>query len=345
MKRKFTDNFPLKIMSVLVGIMVWLIVVNFDNPIDQKNITMQGDRVELLNKAYVDSANMMCMQDDKPEPVRVTITGERKLLSRINSADITLTADLQQAGSLDTDPVMVPITAAVPGIPPGNIKVTPQYLSVRLEEKATQEFVVNVNYGETKPGKGYEVGSQTASPEKVKITGPKSLINKIDKVNATVNVDGETKDVTEEKDLTIIDKNQDPLNARMAYLTIDNSKVLVTTKFWKVRSDIKLKGSYVGEPAEGYQVDSVTTIPDSLSLAGTEEALEKLRQNENTLWIGGESIDISGGKSDIEKKVSLKDILPEDTKLTTGTSEDVWVRVVILPEEAMHIVFLPVKWR
>ena len=331
-KRKLTDNIPLKIMSILVGILIWVLVVNVDNPIDQKNITIQGDNVELLNKAYVDSANMMCMQDDDPDPVRVTITAERKTLSRITASDITVTADLQQAVSLDTDPVMVPITASCPGIAPGNIKVTPQYLSVHLEEKATQEFLVNVNYGDSKPGKGYEVGTQTASPEKVKITGPKSLINKIDKVYATVSVEGKTKDFTEEVNLTITDKNQDALSGRMAYITIDNSKVLVTTKFWKIQTEVKISGEYVGEPAAGYRVDSVTTVPDTISLAGTEQALETLRQNDNTLWIGGESIDISGEKSDIEKKLSLKDVLPEGTKLTSGTSEDVWVKVTILPE-------------
>lgn len=331
-KRKLTDNIPLKIMSILVGILIWILVVNVDNPVDQKNITIQGDNVELLNKAYVDSANMMCLQDDDPDPVRVTITAERKTLSRITAADITVTADLQQAVSLDTDPVMVPITASCPGITPGNIKVTPQYLSVHLEEKATQEFLVNVNYDDSKPGKGYEVGTQTASPEKVKITGPKSLINKIDKVNATVSVEGKTKDFTEEVNLTITDKNQDALSGRMAYLTIDNSKVLVTTKFWKIQTEVKISGEYVGEPADGYQVDSVTTVPDTISLAGTEQALETLRQNDNTLWIGGESIDITGEKGDIEKKLSLKDVLPEGTKLTSGTSEDVWVKITILPE-------------
>ena len=31
------------------------------------------------------------------------------------------------------------------------------------------------------------------------------------------------------------------------------------------------------------------------------------------------------------KAVSLKDVLPEDMKLTSGTSEDVWVKVSILP--------------
>ena len=112
--------------------------------------------------------------------------------------------------------------------------MTPQYLSVRLEEKVTQEFLVNVNYGSSQPGKGYEVGSQTASPEKVKITGPKSLVNKIDKVNATVDVDGRTKDFSEEAELNIIDKNQDSLAGRMAYLTIDNTKAVSYTHLYSV---------------------------------------------------------------------------------------------------------------
>ena len=330
-KKKLTRNLSLKIMSVLIGFLIWFIVVNVDNPVSSKSITIPGDKVELQNTAYVDSANMMCMQDDNPDSIRVTITGERRLLTRITQANITLTADLQQAGSLDTNPVMVPITASCPGISPENIKVTPQYLSVRLEEKVTQEFLVNVNYGSSQPGKGYEVGSQTASPEKVKITGPKSLVNKIDKVNATVDVDGKTKDFTEEAELSIIDKNQDSFAGRMSYITIDNTKVIVTTKFWKIRTGIKIGVDYEGVPADGYQVESVTTVPDTVSVAGTDEALETLKQNENTLWLGGTDIDISGESVDIEKKVSLKDALPEDIRLTSGTSEDVWVKVSILP--------------
>lgn len=330
--RKLTANIPLKIMSILVGILVWLLVVNVDNPIKTRTIIIPGENVEVINKAYVDSDNKMVMQDDNPEPVRVSVTAERKTLARLTASDISVVADLQQAGNLDTKPVMVPITASCSGVSADNIKVTPQYLEVRLEEKASQDFLVNANYGTSTPGKGYEVGSQTASPEKVKITGPKSLINKIDKVNATVNVDGKTKDVTEDVSIQIIDKNQDSLtDGRMAYLTIDNPKVTVTTKFWKIRTGVKLRAGYTGEAAEGYQVDSVTTVPDTISVAGTDEALEKLRLEDNTLWISGDGVDISGEKSDVEKKVSLKDVLPDDTKLTSGASEDVLVRVSILP--------------
>lgn len=330
--RKLTANIPLKIMSILVGILVWLLVVNVDNPIKTRTIIIPGENVEVINKAYVDSDNKMVMQDDNPDPVRVSVNAERKTLARLTASDISVVADLQQAGNLDTKPVMVPITASCSSVSADNIKVTPQYLEVRLEEKASQDFLVNANYGTSTPGKGYEVGAQTASPEKVRITGPKSLINKIDKVNATVNVDGKTKDVTEDVNLQIIDKNQDSLtDGKMAYLTIDNPKVTVTTKFWKIRTGVKLRAGYTGEAADGYQVDSVTTVPDTISIAGTDEALEKLRLEDNTLWISGDGVDISGEKGDMEKKVSLKDVLPEDTKLTSGASEDVLVRVSILP--------------
>ena len=321
--RKLTANIPLKIMSILVGILVWLLVVNVDNPIKTRTIIIPGENV--------DSDNKMVMQDDNPDPVRVSVTAERKTLARLTASDISVVADLQQAGNLDTKPVMVPITASCSSVSADNIKVTPQYLEVRLEEKASQDFLVNANYGTSTPGKGYEVGAQTASPEKVRITGPKSLINKIDKVNATVDVDGRTKDFSEEAELNIIDKNQDSLAGRMAYLTIDNTKVVVTTKFWKIRTGVNIGADYVGVPADGYQVESVTTVPDTVSIAGTDEALETLKQNDNTIWIGGTDIDITGETTDIEKKVSLKDVLPEDVKLTSGTSEDVWVKVSILP--------------
>ena len=77
-KTKLTRNFTLKIMSVFIGFLIWFIVVNVDNPVSSKSITIAGENVELQNTAYVDSANMMCMQDDDPDPIRVTITGEQK---------------------------------------------------------------------------------------------------------------------------------------------------------------------------------------------------------------------------------------------------------------------------
>ncbi len=200
MKEKLMNNILLKILSLMIAFFVWLIVVNADNPIMTKSFVISD--VQLLNEAYIDADGKMCMQDDEQQPIRVTIRAERKILDGISTSDIRAVADLQQAVSLNTDPVMVPITALCDGVSPENIQVSPQNLSLHVEDKDTQEFVVNVTTNNTRPDKAYEVGTLTSSPEKIKITGPISLINKIDKVNAAIDVTDAVQDVTEETDQT-----------------------------------------------------------------------------------------------------------------------------------------------
>ena len=335
-KRKITDNIPLKIMSVAVAVVLWLIVVNIDNPIGTNYYTIND--VELINKEYVESSDTigkMCMPEQNQDSVKIAITASKKIRDKIKVTDISAVADLQQAVSLDTDPVMVPITVtcSVPGVSSNDIKVTPQNLSVNLDEKETQEFVVNVSRGDTKPGKDYEVGSLTANPEKVRITGPKTLVNKIDKVNATIELDGNTQDFTQDVNLTIIDKNQEALSdSEMNSLRIENNaKVVVTARLWKIRQGVGISASYVGTPADGYEVGSVKTVPDTISVAGSTEGLESLAENNNVITIPADSIDISGESQDVEKKISLNNLLPDNVKLTSDSSEYVWVTVNILP--------------
>ena len=281
-KKKITDNLSLKIMSVAVAVVVWLIVVNIDNPVGTNYYTITN--VELINKEYVESSDTigkMCMPEENQDTVRVAITADKKTRDKIRVSDISAVADLQQAVSL------------------------------------------------------------TANPEKVRITGPKSLVNKIDKVNAAIELNGKTQDFTQEVTLSIIDKNQEALSdSEMNSLRIENNaQVIVTAKLWKIRQGVKISAGYVGTPAEGYQAGMIKTVPDTISVAGSTEGLETLAANDNVITIPSESIDISGESSDVEKKISLKDLLPDNVKLTSDSSEDVWVTVSILPEGSREFSF------
>ena len=329
MKKKIGNNLSLKILSLAIAILVWLLVVNINNPISTKSFIVSD--VELLNEAYIDADGKMCMQDEEQVPIRVTIKAQRKILDRISLNDIRAVADLQQAVSLKTDPVMVPITVSCGRISADNIEVSPQNMSLHLEDKDTQEFVVNVNTNNTKPDRGYEIGALTSNPEKIKITGPVSLINKIDKVNASIDVDGAMEDVTQETDVKIIDKNGEEFtDTDMGYLNV--SKVYVTAKLWKVQSNVRISAEYSGTPAAGYQVESIMTTPNVISIAGSEDALASLKEQNNTIWLPGSVADISDRNSDFEEKINISDYLPDGLKLTSDSSEDVFVRVNILPE-------------
>ena len=329
MREKLTNNILLKFLSLVIAFLVWLIVVNADNPIITESFNVTD--VQLLNEAYIDADGKMCMQDEEQAPIRVTIKAERKILDKISAADIRAVADLQQAVSLDTDPVMVPVVASCEGIAQDDIQVYPQNLSLHVEDKSTQEFVVNVTTNNTRPDRGYEVGALTSNPEKLKITGPVSLFNKIDKVNAAVDVADASEDVTAETEVTVIDKNGEAFSdADMSYLNV--SQVYVTARLWKVRSDVKIRAEYSGVPADGYVAESVTTTPNVISVAGSNSALETLEEQNNTIWIPAEAVDISGKSTDHEEKVNVSDYLPEGLKLTADSSEDLFVRVNILPE-------------
>ena len=328
MKKKLGNNLGLKILSFVIAILVWLLVVNINNPIGTKSFVISD--VQLLNEAYIDADGKMCMQDEEQVPIRVTIKAQRKILDKISVNNIRAVADLQQAVSLNTDPVMVPITVLCDHIMQDNIEVSPQNLSLHLEDKDTQEFVVNVTTDNTKPDRGYEIGTLTSNPEKIKITGPTSLINKIDKVNASIDVDGATEDITTEKDVKIIDKNGEEFtDSDMGYLNV--SRVYVTAKLWKVQANVKIKAGYSGSPKSGYQVESVSTTPNVISVAGSEEALAALKDQNNTIIIPDYVADISDRDSDLEEKINISDYLPDGLKLTSDSSEDVFVRVNVLP--------------
>ncbi|MBQ1310603.1 MAG: hypothetical protein IIY55_02055 [Blautia sp.] len=332
MKKRITENLALKIISLMLGVLVWLIVANINDPIISRGFTIQN--VELINEAYIDNTGKVCLRDGDRTPVRVTLTGNSSVLSRLSADDIRVVADLQQAVSLDTDPVMIPLSASCSRIPSSNISVSPQNFSVTLEDKVTNEFLVTVTSGDSKPGKGYEIGSQTAYPEKVQVTGPKSLMKKLDKVIAAVNVGGITEDKTETASLRVVDKNADTLSeTAMSNLRIGNEgKVTVTTRLWRIRTDVGLNAEYSGNPAEGFCVNKITTVPETISVAGTTDALENLRLDGNVLWIPEESIDIEGQKQDVEVKVNISQYLPAGLKLTTGSSDEVIVTVRILPD-------------
>ncbi len=328
MKRKPTDNISLKIMSLAVGIFVWLLVANVDNPIVTKSVTVTD--VEVINSSYIEDNGQMILREETQESIRVTLRGERKTLNRITSSDIHAVADLQQAVSLKTDPVMVPITVTCDKLPSENIEVTPNNLSIHIEDKKTQEFVVNVSVGESSPAKGYEVGTKTSNPEKIKITGPTSLINKIDRVNAVVSVENRTEDMDQETELQIIDRNGDKISdTELSYLNVP--KVSVMIKLWKVRSNVNILAEYSGEPAAGYEVGSISTLPEVVSVAGDTEALESLAEEGNTISIPAEYVDISGMSSDYEQKINLTELLPDGLKLTSDSVEDIFVMVNILP--------------
>ena len=191
-----------------------------------------------------------------------------------------------------------------------------------------------MNTGDTKPEKGYEVGKTETNPDRVTIIGPESIMNKIGNVVAQVDVSGMSKDDTRQSEIKVYDKNLEELSEKqMSYLKFDiqSTTIDVNVELWKVKQDVPVEVKYSGTVKAGYYVFQVSSTPNTISIAGTQEALKQFEEDGDKLIIPASLVNISGKSSDYEVKVNLEDLLPEDIELATDISETALVTVKILP--------------
>ena len=334
MKKSLMNKSTLKILSLLIAILIWVVVKNVQDPMLVKVITRIP--VTIVNESYLASNLEVPLLIEGQDTVNVKVKGRESVVKELTREDFTAIADMTQIISMETTPRMVPVKVSCEGLLDSDISVTPGNIQVDIEEQTSVEKIIAVNTGDTIPDKNYEVGVLKANPEKVTISGPESIVNKIDRVVAMVDVsDRKETRIELDSELKIYDKNQDELSEKqLSYLDlkeIRNNKIKVTAEFWKAQNKISLKAESSGSPKHGYQVSEIKLVPDTISIAGTDEALQKLAEAGNTLEIPGSMIDVSGKSSDFEVNIDLTELLPENTKLARDLNSSVIATVKILP--------------
>lgn len=329
-KKKLTNNLLLKILSLAIALAIWLLVANINDPVV---VTSYDVPVTIQNSAYLESGGKTYQVLEQQQMVTVILRGNSSVVEN-RTGDIQAVADLTQIVDMDTTPVMVPVTATCDRVAAEDISVVPAAIGIEIEDMVSKDFTITVTAGDTTPSADYEVCTMEANPEKVTITGPESLIDKIDRVMAEVNTTPMNEDTTITSRLIIYDKNQDALDeTEMNYLKFDIGQPVVDihVDLWRVRGDIQLAVNYSGSPAPGYQVGDVTITPSTISVAGTDEALAQLAVEGNTIEIPADAVVLDGQDSDVETRLTLSEYMPDDLVVANNV-ETAIVNVSIIPE-------------
>ena len=329
-KKKLTNNLLLKILSLAIALAIWLLVANINDPVV---VTSYDVPVTIQNSAYLESGGKTYQVLEQQQMVTVILRGNSSVVEN-RTGDIQAVADLTQIVDMDTTPVMVPVTATCDRVAAEDISVVPAAIGIEIEDMVSKDFTITVTAGDTTPSADYEVGTMEANPEKVTITGPESLIDKIDRVMAEVNTTPMNEDTTITSRLIIYDKNQDTLDeTEMNYLKFDIGQPVVDihVDLWRVRGDIQLAVNYSGSPAPGYQVGDVTITPSTISVAGTDEALAQLAVEGNTIEIPADAVVLEGQDSDVETRLTLSEYMPDDLVVANNV-ETAIVNVSIITE-------------
>lgn len=334
MKKSLMNKFTLKILSLFIAVLIWLIVKNVQDPVIVQ--TFYEIPVTLVNESYLANDMKIPLLMEGNDTVKVRIKAAESVIKDLKKEDIIAQADMTQI-YMEGTPKMVPVEVSCKNISDDNLTVTPRNIQVDIENQTSVEKTIAINTGDTTPDKDYEVGNLQANPAKVTISGPDSIVNKIDKVVAKIDVTGmkSENDGEIDSELKIYDKNQEELSEKqLSYLNlagIHNNQIKVQTEFWKVKKNVQLQAEYSGSPKYGYEVDSVSVVPETVSLAGTDEELQRLTELGNVLTIPGGYIDVSGRDSDFDVEVDISELLPEDMRLARDINSTVIATVKILP--------------
>ncbi|MCC6094080.1 MAG: hypothetical protein LIV24_03520 [Eubacterium sp.] len=328
------SNIGYKLLALLIAVIIWYAVVDTNDPVETASYSVH---ITVTNESYISNGKQIYMIEDQYKTVNVYVKGNRSVLKNITADKITVTADLTQIVDLNRDPVMVPLTVTVPGISSTDVTLSRTTIPITIEDVASKEFAVSVDVGSSVPGSSYEVGTTTPNPEKIVINGPESIINEIDTVVAKIDVTGMTQDGNRKAELEIMDKTGTALSQETIQddLVFDGGvpDVSVYVDLWKKQSGVGLKVEYSGEPAEGYNVSGVSTTPETITVVGTDEALQNLADNGNVITIPEGYVSVSDASSDVTAEVELGDVLPDGLRLSSSTAGTVTVTITILSDE------------
>src|SRR5215831_10361906 len=202
-----TNNWQLKIVSLVLAVMLWMAVANqasseigLEVPLEYRNIPR---RLEITG--------------DMTNTVQVRLRGSSSLIKDITAKDVSTTIDL---GKMTSGEKIVPLSPQNVQAPFGAevIRVNPSSVRFNLERTITKTIPV---VPAIQLADGYELGKVEVSPPQVQIEGPESRVNTLNSIaTVAIRVDRRQSRVEQTADLDVPDPqirlvHPSPVNVRV----------------------------------------------------------------------------------------------------------------------------------
>ncbi len=179
MLKALTENWMLKLLSLVFALILWFFVIG------ERRVEI-GYTVPLELK---DIPPDMMIANEVPSLVDVRLSGPRTMLMNLSPSDISISVDLS-----DLKPGLTSFKRLEERLDiPSGLKVTrlsPSFVDVRLDRVITRTVQVEAVFTGT-PAKGYALGSVRIKPSRVEVEGAESELKDVNEVpTEPVDIDG-----------------------------------------------------------------------------------------------------------------------------------------------------------
>jgi YbbR domain-containing protein len=178
---------------------------------------------------------------------------------------------------------------------------------------------------------GYYIGEKSASPNIIRVSGPKSRIEKISEVVVEVDVTNKARFFNVEP--KALDEEGNIIDATRLFFS--EKYIAVNLKVYKTKT-VNLQIRTSGDPAEGYILTGMEFQPETVTIAAEDDILENI----SYLLV---TEDISGANQNIEKEINLQDALrkQQEGAIIVGEDNTAVVNITIEQLETKEIEIWP----
>ena len=284
MINKLKNNSKIKIISLLSAMVLWMYVMAIVDPEETK--LFENIPVTITNKNELNERDLV-IYPEQDLTTNIYVTGKLSNLKKVTKDDINVYGQINNPLEGNNE-----IYLKVSTSQRVNYDFKNPVMIVTLEKIISEDKSIKVDI--TGSGKNNVDNIMLQDNiDKVSISGPRSLVNKVKRVVGTVKVSGESNNFSQSIKLEPVDANGKVVEG--VELEKDSVNVNITLLTQK-------------------------TVPITLKLSDNSESGVNYTMSQNTVTIKGKK-DIVDSINDIETQpVKLSEILP-------GTSKDIYLQV------------------
>ena len=265
------------LLALLVSFGLWLYVITVVSPGSEQ--TYYNIPVVFNGGSLLESRGLMMVSDPNVK-VDLTLSGNRTDLNKLSSDNITILADMSgitAPGSYNIYySVAYPGTASTGGITIVDQSV--QQISVTVAERGEKPIPVEISYAGTQlpTDKNYIVEREVLGHESITVSGPKTVVDNLEKAVISVDLTGKREDFTGIYDIVLLDKAGNPVEQN-ALLTVSDSSVQASIKVSLLKT-VNIRVQVL--PGGGLSAEDITYQCDysSIEVSGPEAIVENLNE-------------------------------------------------------------------
>lgn len=304
MKQKFKQNLDLKVLSILFSVVIWMVVVNIDDPV--KSVQFNDVPIVMTNDSVLEEKGLVYEVIDSIESVDVVVSGRRSVIEELSKDDIVVSADFEKM--TDNNEVPLTVSSSKYSSDIDGMKTDSDKISVEIEELKKVQKVIQVEAIGT-PAEGFITGDHTINLNQVHIEGPASVIDDIAKAIVQVDVEGVVNNVSASAPIILLDSKGSPVDTSRLSLNINTISVTQEILFTKTIPVVCNPG---GTPADGYQMTGEVEItPAEVTVCGKKSVVDGISQ----VTVSSNLVDVTGEKSDLVTNVNVSGMLPYGVEL------------------------------